>query len=92
MKVVANAKDKTIAGVSSIKNTIRPPRVPVVEVREKDLREIPTGEERALAFQDTKRQKKRGFFGLFNGPVDFQEPVLPVGGGENFGGVLPPIE
>jgi hypothetical protein len=92
MKVVTAAKEKTVSGVSSIAKTIRPPRVQVVEVREKDLKELPSGQERALAFQDNKRQKKRGFLGLFNGPVDFKEPMLPVQGGENFGGVLPPLE
>jgi hypothetical protein len=92
MKVVTAAKEKTVSGVSTIAKTIRPPRVPIVEVREKDLRELPTGQERALAFQDTKRQRKRGFFAIFDGPVDFKEPMLPVEGGENFEGVLPPLE
>ncbi len=96
MKVVTAAKEKTVSGVSNLAkvsmNTIRPQRVAVVEVREKDLKELPTGEERALAYQGAQRQKKRGFLGLFNGPMDFKEPVLPVPGGENFEGVLPPIE
>lgn len=88
MKVVANAKDKTLAGVSNIKNTIRPPRVPVVEVREKDLKELPTGEERALAFEN---KRKRNFW-FFSGPVDFKEPTLPSAGGEMDNSLLPPVE
>ena len=92
MKVVTAAKEKTASGVSTLAKTIRPPKVPIVEVREKDLRELPTGHERALAFQDTKRQRRQGFMAIFNGPIDFKEPILPVEGAENFEGVLPPLE
>jgi hypothetical protein len=65
---------------------IRPPQVQVVEVREKDLKKIPTGHERALAYENTR---KRSFW-FFNGPVDFKEPSLPESGGEMDGSLLPP--
>ena len=58
----------------------------VVEVREKDLKELPSGHERALAYRNEKR---RGFW-IFGGPVDFQEPALPDPGSEMDGSLLPP--
>ena len=61
-------------------------KVDVVEVREKDLEEMPLGHERALAFD---REKKRGFW-VFGGPVDFHEPDLPEAGSELDGSLLPP--
>ncbi len=67
-------------------NKINPPGVKVVEVREKDLKEIPSGHEKALAFENTR---KRGFW-FFNGPVDFAEPSLPLPGSETDGSLLPP--
>ncbi len=51
---------------------LRPARVDVVEVREKDLKEMPTGKERALAFE---QKKKRTFWSFL--PGTFKEPVLP---------------
>jgi hypothetical protein len=68
---------------------IRPAGVPVVEVREKDLKELPTGHEQALAFENTR---KRNFWSSFSGPVDFQEPTLPEASGEMDGSLLPPRE
>ena len=65
---------------------ILPSRIPVVEVREKDLKEMPLGSERALAYE----QKKRGFFSFFTGPVDFEEPDLPDVESEMGAGLLPP--
>jgi hypothetical protein len=65
---------------------IKPPGVKVVEVREKDLKPLPTGRERALAYENTR---KRGFW-FFGGPVDFKEPNLPDPGGEMDGSLLPP--
>lgn len=67
-------------------NTLSPPAVKVVEVREKDLRKLPSGQEQALAFENNR---KRGFW-FFNGPVDFKEPALPQSGGESDGSLLPP--
>lgn len=67
-------------------NKIRPAGVKVVEVREKELKDLPTGHERALAFENTR---KRGFWS-FMGPVDFKEPTLPETGGEMDGSLLPP--
>lgn len=68
-------------------NKISPAGVKVVEVREKDLKPLPTGQEQALAFQNTR---KRGFWS-FMGPVDFKEPALPEAGGEMDSGLLPPV-
>ena len=70
-------------------NTIHPPAVKIVKVRENELKKLPTGQERALAFENTR---KRGFFSFFSGPVDFKEPTLPAPGGEMDGSLLPPKE
>ena len=67
-------------------NRIRPAGVKVVEVRAKDLKELPSGQERALAFESSR---KRGYW-FFSGPVDFKEPTLPQPGGEMDGSLLPP--
>jgi hypothetical protein len=67
---------------------LMPSRVPVVEVREKDLKEMKLGKDKALAYQ----KSRSSFFGSWFGkPVDFKEPALPAGELDNpeFG-LLPP--
>lgn len=66
---------------------LMPSRIPVVEVREKDLKEVQSGEQQALAFERTRRNR---FWSMFSGPVDFQEPALPVDSGGMDGELLPP--
>ena len=66
--------------------SIIPARVKVVEVREHDLKKLPTGAERALAYE---KSRKRSFWGS-SGPVDFKEPTLPMAGAEMDGSLLPP--
>ena len=63
-----------------------PAPVPVVKVREKDLRELPLSHERALAHE---RQQKEGFWAL-GGAADFVQPKLPEVGSEMDGSLLPP--
>lgn len=60
-------------------------RVKVVEVREKDLKELPTGKEKAVAYR-----RGIGGFWIFGGPIDFKEPSLPEPGSELDGSLLPP--
>ena len=67
-------------------NTVSPAGVKVVEVREKDLKPLQTGQEKALAYENNR---KRSFWS-FGGPVDFKEPTLPQAGGEMDGSLLPP--
>jgi|TARA_B110000037_G_scaffold46775_2_gene57351 hypothetical protein len=65
---------------------LRPSRVDVVEVREKEMKEMPLGKERALAFD---RKHKRSFwsFALPN----FEEPTLPNVNEDSIdGSLLPP--
>lgn len=62
------------------------PGVPVVEAREDDWEKVPTGHERALAYQEKQRQRR---FWLFGPPVDFEEPELPDGVGSTDAGLLP---
>ena len=70
----------------SLASLLPGPGVKVVQVRKKDLKELPTGRERALAFEN---QRKQGFW-FFGGPVDFKEPKLPEPGSELDGSLLPP--
>ncbi|RPJ34679.1 MAG: hypothetical protein EHM17_05720 [Verrucomicrobiaceae bacterium] len=61
-------------------------RIKVVEVREKDLKDLPSGQERAMAY---RKQRRTGFW-IFGGPVDFVEPTLPEAGSDLDGSLLPP--
>lgn len=86
LALVKNTTSKVSQLSEMAVDKIRPPGVKVVEVREKDLKKLPTGQERALAYENTR---KHGFW-FFNGPVDFKEPTLPAPGGEMDGSLLPP--
>lgn len=87
VKKTTTATTTKVAQISTMAvDKINPPSVKVVEVREKDLKTLPTGQERALAYQNTR---KRSFW-FFGGPVDFKEPSLPEPGGEMDGSLLPP--
>lgn len=70
----------------SLANLLPGPGVKIVKVREKDLKELPTGRERALAYQNSRK----GGFWIFGGSVDFKEPKLPEAGTESDGSLLPP--
>ncbi|MGC4017437.1 MAG: hypothetical protein QM755_23425 [Luteolibacter sp.] len=88
-------KDKTTAGLDKVSrfsvSDLMPSRIEVVEVRQKDLKNLPTGQEKALAFENTRRQRDGGgFWGFFKGPVDFKEPTLPNNAGMMDGTLLPP--
>lgn len=90
------AVKSTASGIGSLADKAKMPdlammipggrKVGVVEVRENELREMPTGHERALAFD---RERKRSFW-VFGGPVEFREPDLPDGGAPLDGSLLPP--
>lgn len=92
--LVKRTTTATTSKVSSLSETamnkIRPAGVPVVEVREKDLKTLPTGHDRAIAFENTR---KRNFW-FFSGPVDFVEPELPTPavGEDQVDILLPPKE
>jgi hypothetical protein len=80
-EMVKNTSERAI-------NVVHPPKIRVVEVREKDLKKLPSGEERVLAFENSR---KRSFWSrAFSGPVDFIEPTLPEMGGDLDGSLLPP--
>lgn len=65
---------------------LRPSRVDVVEVREKEMKEMPLGKERALAF-DRKRKRSFWSFALPN----FEDPTLPNVNEDSIdGSLLPP--
>lgn len=86
MKNTASATARTISSFSFSDLIPGRERVKVVEVREKDLQELPSGKERALAYNNERRS---GFW-IFGGPVDFKEPTLPQSASELDGSLLPP--
>lgn len=87
VSAVKSTASNATKGISQFSlSDLRPARIDVVEVREKDLREMPLGKERALAF-DQKR--KRSFWSFL--PGTFEEPTLPaVSEGDMDGSLLPP--
>ena len=94
MKKTGKATTTSVSQLTAaVTEKISPAGVYVVEVREKDLKKMKTGEERALAFEVNRNkhvaQNKRNFW-FFNGPVDFKEPALPSLDGETDGSLLPP--
>ncbi len=92
--LVRNTSAATTSKISSFSlvGLLPGPKIKIVEVREKDLKELPTGHERALAFQNSQNSQntKRSRFWIFGGPVDFKEPTLPADGCETDGTLLPP--
>ncbi len=87
----------TVSGFSKVSNfsvsDLVPSKVKVVKVRPKDLKDLPLGKERALAYEANKdslaARPGRGFW-IFSGPVDFKEPSLPSDSGNLDGSLLPP--
>jgi hypothetical protein len=84
LKTVKETASNTTQNIADF--TLGRPKVAVVEAREKDLKPMPLGKERALAFD---QQRKRSFwsFALPN----FKEPALPeINDDEMNGSLLPP--
>jgi hypothetical protein len=74
VKKTTTATTSKVSSLSELAvDKIRPAGIKVVEVREKDLEKLPTGHDRVVAFENTKKKS----FWLFDGPVDFVEPQLP---------------
>jgi hypothetical protein len=64
-----------------------PKRIPIAEVRTEDLKKMPTGAEKALAFQQKRERRRFAFFrGLYKEPKLPDARTLPIDGG-----VLPPL-
>lgn len=82
---VKSTTDKATSGISKFSLAdLHPSKIDVVEVREKDLKEMPLGKDRALAFE-----RKKSFWSFI--PGNFKEPELPkIQDGELDGGLLPP--
>lgn len=82
---VKSSTAKATEGISKFSLTdLRPSKIDVVEVREKDLKEMPLGKDRALAYE-----RKKSFWSFI--PGNFKEPDLPkIEEGELDGGLLPP--
>lgn len=87
---IAVVKNSSVAAMDKVSSLVSllpgQDRIKVVEVREKDLKDLPTGHELAQA---RKSERGSGFW-IFGGPVDFKEPTLPEPGPELDGSLLPP--
>jgi hypothetical protein len=82
-------KEGTVAGVDKVTDLATAPfkpGVPVVEARPDDWKELKSGEQMALAYQEKQRQRR---FWLFGPPVDFEEPELPDDAGSTEISLLP---
>ncbi len=86
-------KSTAANATKSVKNfsfsDLRQDQLEIVQAREGDLKEMPSGKDRALAFDE---KRKRSFWS-FSLPQDFKEPVLPDIGLEDNeleGSLLPP--
>ena len=97
VQMVKQSTTTTASKISSIGRSVTLPnlsisgmlpgsRVKIVEAREDDLQELPTGHERALAY---KEEQKKGFW-IFRGQAHIEEPTLPEPGTELDGTLLPP--
>lgn len=60
--------------------------IPVVKVRPEALKNVQTGEEKAMAYQHGHGV----WSSFFSGPANFVEPTLPAGAMESDAGLLPP--
>ncbi len=94
MKTTAATATKSVKDFSIA--DLRPSSVDVVEVRESDLKELPLGSERVLAFDQSRERtlaaatRKRSTWS-FSLPSGFKEPSLPpVMDIEVDGSLLPP--
>lgn len=64
-----------------------PQRIPIAEVRTKDLKEMPTGAERAMAFEQKRNRRIFAFIpGLYKAPTLPDAQTVPADGG-----ILPPL-
>jgi len=86
LSAVGEGFGKGIAKVGEVATSPFRPGVPVVEAREDALEEVPSGRDKALAYE--RRQR----FWIFGPPVDFEEPALPEESALGDGGLLPPLE
>ncbi len=75
----SQAAGKKLASLAQLSpfDALRPAGVPVVEVREKDLKKMKTGEERALAYVKSRDRDAVRNSSWFSGPVSFEEVPLP---------------
>jgi hypothetical protein len=90
-----NATASRVSQISKFSVTdLMPAEVGIAQVRPKDLKEMPLGKERALAFEAKKqsiasRQDRGSWFS--KGPAEFKEPILPIDAGLLDGSLLPPL-
>ena len=84
---------KSVKSVSKSVAGIMPSRVPIATVRTKDLKKMPTGADRALAWErHLNRKRYASYTGGWVAPKYYKAPTLPDERGLPVdGGLLPPL-
>ncbi len=91
-----NLAKKSVSSVKSVSKSVTgiiPSRVPIATVRTQDLKEMPTGEERALAWErQLNRKRYASYSGGWVAPKNYQAPTLPDEASFPIdAGLLPPL-
>lgn len=73
---------------------LMPSRIPVAEVREKDLKKMPTGADRALAWERKMNKKRFAYTSWKFVPGNYVPPKLPddQATSSSEGSILPPLK
>ena len=90
-KSVASAK-KSVTSVKKSVTGILPSRVPIATVRSEDLQKLPSGADRALAWERHLNRQRYAYAGRWFPPKNYKAPTLPNEAGlPADGGLLPPL-
>ena len=88
----SNLAKKSVKSVSKSVAGIMPSRVPIATVRSKDLKKMPTGADRALAWERHLNRKRYAYNSGWMAPKNYKAPTLPNDRGLPIdGGLLPPL-
>jgi len=83
---------KSVKSVSKSVAGIMPSRMPIATVRSKDLKTMPTGADRALAWERHLNRQRYAYSSRWVAPKNYKAPTLPDERGLPIdGGLLPPL-
>ncbi len=78
---------QSVKSVTKLVPKLIPRRIPIAEVRAEDLKKMPTGAEKSLAYERKKNRRRFAFI-----PGFYKPPTLPVSRSlPSDGGILPPL-
>jgi len=87
-----NLAKKSVKTVSKSVAGIMPSRMPIATVREGDLEKMPTGADRALAWERHLNSKRYASYSGWKIPKNYKQPTLPDELNHPIdGGLLPPL-